>query len=129
MKPVPNLHEAFKDRGIDPDIMPDVSMIPERFQQALLGYYCLMVATEAVNEGEEPDWKDDDQEKYFAWMKVEEDEEKGSGLGLSLGDVDYYCTLTDVGSRLSSLSEDAALHLFNTFKDQYERMMLNPTEK
>ena len=127
MNPVTTFEEGCASRSVDPTKLPGVAELPERFRQSVIDHYKLMVLTEAVNEGKKPNWKNGNKEKWFSWWRVlTGNKNRGSGLGLSLLAVDYFCTYTSVGSRLSSVSEDAARHLATTFPDIYEGALLEP---
>lgn len=86
--------QACKELGIT-NALPDVSMLPERDQKAILAYYKLSVIIQWVNEGWEPNWQDWDERKYYPWFNA-----FPGGLGYSYT---YYTdsnTTENLGSRL-----------------------------
>ena len=50
--------------------LPDVSILPERNQKAILAFYKLSVIIQWVNEGWEPNWQSREERKYFPWFEV-----------------------------------------------------------
>lgn len=122
---------AAQRRNIDP-LLPDLSIIPERFRKPLLAAYKLFVVFEAVNipdEGGEPwqpNWNDSDEYKYNPWFEIDATEEKPSGLGFSDTDCDYWDADTFVGSRLCTFSSERSMFIAETFNELYKDLFLIP---
>jgi len=123
-KKITTIEECFQLKGLDINIMPDVSMLPERFQKAQKALFKLHVAAEVVNDGWEADYTDNDQCKYFPWFEVEATSEKPSGVGLSYLGYDVWYTATAVGVRLCFEDAETAKFFGTTFKDLYEDLFL-----
>jgi hypothetical protein len=94
--------EACKARGYDPaTVLPDVSKFPEKHQKAMIAYSKLIIITEAINEGKEPDWNDSDEYKWYPWMDMEVDDNNPSGFRFYAAFYDFY--VYGLGRRLSAL--------------------------
>jgi hypothetical protein len=124
MKKVKTVEEAFVARGLDPVVMPDFSMLPEKYRQPLEDHFKLIIVVEAINDGWEPNWNDDDQEKYYPWLQVEASDEVPGGFGFSHAST--YCgySSTDVGSRLVLETHEAAIYVYETFPELYKSYFL-----
>lgn len=118
-KTIKSFEDACKKVGVDPEKLPDVSMIPEELQQPVIASYKLMIIYQAINNGWRPDWNSRDQYKYFPWLSV-----LSSGFGFS--DSCCNCTYagTDVGSRLCTDSSDKAMYIAEQFKAEYQDYFL-----
>lgn len=123
-KKITTIEECFQLKGLDINIMPDVSMLPERFQKAQIALFKLHVAAEVVNDGWEPDYTNCDQTKYQPIFKVNATDEKNSGVGLSARDCDFWNSLSNVGVRLCFKDRDTAKFFGETFKNLYEDLFL-----
>lgn len=124
-KKITTIEECFQLKGLDINIMPDVSMLPERFQKAQIALFKLHVAAEVVNDGWEPDYTNWDQTKYQPVFEVNATDEKKSGVGLSYCDYDGWLTDSVVGIRLCFEDRDTAIFFGETFKNLYEDLFLN----
>jgi len=124
MKKYNTVEECFAAMGLDPNALPDVSMLPERHQNAIKAAYQLMIVCEAHNDGWKPNWNDWNEYKYYPWFRVEADEATPSGSGLSYVGYDYRRTHTCVGSRLCLKTRDLAEHVGNVYNKLYQDYML-----
>jgi len=118
-KTIKSFEDACKKVGVDPEKLPDVSMIPEELQQPVIASYKLMIIYQAINNGWRPDWNNRDQYKYFPWLSV-----LSSGFGFSSSFCDYALTNTSVGSRLCTDSSDKAMYIAEQFKAEYQDYFL-----
>lgn len=62
--------KSFEDAMVvtgRPDV-PDLSNFPEDMREYFAAHYRLSVIAEALNEGWQVDYSDDDQEKYYPWF-------------------------------------------------------------
>jgi hypothetical protein len=111
--------DAFKKCGYDPSKLPDLSMIPDKYRDALITVFILMVIFEAINDGWEPDFSNQNQGKYYPWPWV-----SSSGFGFSHSN--YFCDIADtfVGSRLCTDTSEKALYIFNQFEDLWKAWLL-----
>lgn len=115
--------DACKALGYN-NTLPDFSTAPEKHKKAFSAHYQLVIIAEAINEGWQPDWNDEDQYKYELYPDVVVNEKNASGFGLSYDDYVYWRTSSDVGSRLCFESREKARHCFDTFLQLWEDYML-----
>ncbi len=99
--------------------LPDVSMLPERNQKAILAFYKLSVIIQCVNEGWEPNWRDWDERKYFPWFDV-----LHAGLGFSSTFNTASNTHASIGSRLCYKSAALAKEWSQKLLPLYEDYLL-----
>ncbi len=115
---IKSFKDACKKVGIQP-ILPEVSMLPEKHQKSIIAFYKLTIIIQAMNNGWEPDWNDDNQLKYYAYFFVDANDDMPSGSGLSHPlFVDAY-SHSSVGSRLCFKSIELALEAAKQFNDLY----------
>ena len=115
---VKSFEDACQLLGIEPNV-PEVSMLPDNHQKALVAHYKLVIIAEAVNEGWTPDWSDSDQYKYFPWFNMS----SSSGAGFSFGGYDYWFSYSLVGSRLCFKNRDLAKYAGQQFESIYKEFM------
>ena len=113
--------DACKKVGVDPQALPDVSMIPEEFRKAIINCYKLYIIFKAINNGWIPDWSKFNQGKYYPWFKVLS---SGSGFAFSFSDYHYDGTITAVGSRLCTDTSEKALYIGKQFGEEYAEFFL-----
>ena len=118
---IETVQDAFKRLGMDPTEVPDLSKIPERFREPLMGAYNLMVGFDAVNDGWRADYSKRDQKKWYAWPWVNS---AGSGFGFSYSGYFFVVTHSCVGSRLCTKSRQHRLHMCEKFSEEYKKFML-----
>ena len=116
--------EAFAAKGMNPEIMPDVSMLPEAYRKQQLALYKLHVVAEVINDGWKPDYTNLRQWKYFPWFRVEASKENPSGFGLSFNVCAYWYSFSGVGVRLCFKSEEIAEYVGKQFIDLYQDLFL-----
>ncbi len=118
---IETVQDAFKRLGMDPTEVPDLSKIPERFREPLMGAYNLMVGFDAVNDGWRADYSKRDQKKWYAWPWV-----NSAGSGFVFSYSYYFCGGTNayVGSRLCTKSREHIVHMFEKFNEEYKKFML-----
>lgn len=116
--------DACKALNLQPAALPDVSMLPEKHQKAIIAHCKLVIVAEALNEGWQPNWNDSKEYKYYPWFDVEADEKRLSGFGLSYDGYDVWYTGTDVGSRLCFKSREVAKYAGEQFKELYAEYFL-----
>ena len=117
-KTIRSFEDACNKEGVDPEKLPDVSMIPEDFQKPVVASYKLMIIYQAINNGWRPDWNNRQQYKYFPWLSV-----LSSGFGFSGSG--YYCTdtIAIVGSRLCFESEEKSDYAATQFIQIYKELL------
>lgn len=120
-KTIKSFEDACKKVGVDPEALPDVSMIPEEFRKAIINCYKLYIIFKAINNGWTPDWNNWDQYKYYPWFKVLS---SGSGFDFSYSGYYYDVTFTTVGSRLCTDTSEKALYIGKQFGEEYAEFFL-----
>lgn len=120
MSQIKTYEDACKQLQIDPAALPDVSMLPAKHQKAITAFAKLVIIAEALNGGWIPDWKNDDEYKYYPWfdMNPDADDDK-AGLGLSYLDYDYSFSNSIVGSRLCFRTDELARYAGQQFIQLY----------
>jgi hypothetical protein len=123
-KKITSWEEACKVNGVDPSKLPDVSMIPVKFQNWLIATYKLGVITEAINTNEDgkiwtPDYNNPDQWKYFPYFEVEATESNPSGVGFSRSGYGDWDASAGVGSRLCFETREQVYHIQEHFKELF----------
>jgi len=117
---VKSFEDACQLLGIEPNI-PEVSMLPENHQKAIVAHYKLVIIAEAVNEGWRPNWDNWDERKYYPWFDLEG---SSSGAGFSYDGCDGWFADSDVGSRLCFKTWELAEYIGKTFIDLYKDYFL-----
>ena len=118
-KTIKSFEDACIKLGIDPEKLPDASMLPEELRKPVIASYKLMIIYQAINDGWKPDWNNSGQYKYFPWYRV-----LSSGFGFSCSLYYYDLTFTGVGSRLCTDSSDKAMYIAEQFKAEYQDYFL-----
>jgi hypothetical protein len=107
-KRIKNFEEACAVKGLDPTHLPDVSMIPEEFRQAVIDGYKLMICINVLNGDWAPNWNDQNEPKYQPWFEVKASKNKPGGSGLVYYNANYWFANTYVSSRLCLRSRELA---------------------
>lgn len=122
--------DACKSEKVDSKALPDVSMIPEEHQKAIVSLYKLIIIIQAVNRelngGKRwyPNWNDSNEWKYFYWPQIDADAKNPSGFGFSYSDCVSAYSSASAGSRLCSKSSEAALYVGNTWPELYKEYFI-----
>ena len=66
-KTINSFEAACKKENLEPEKVPDVSMIPEEFRKAIIAVYKLFIIHKAINNGWIPRMGDASQLKYWAY--------------------------------------------------------------
>lgn len=123
---IKTFEDACKVRALNPTHLPDVSMLPEKHQKAIVAFYKLTIVAEALNADWTPNFSNWDERKYFPWLEVETTEDNTSGVGFSDSHYDFTYTHASVGSRLCFKSSELALYAAKQFEDLYKDYLLLP---
>jgi len=121
MSKIDTLEDAFQALGLDPNVRPDVSMLPEAFQKSVIADFEAEVLTKALNnEGLDKEWFPDydntDQYKYeHVYYK--------SASGWALRAVLDWRTRTFCGSRRVFRTRAIANDAWDRFKEVYTRTL------
>jgi hypothetical protein len=103
----------------------DIPLTPERCKgmtEDESAYYSLKVIAKALNEGWEPDWSNDCQEKWYPWFSVTND--SPAGLSYSYTSNAVSKTTASFGSRLCFKTEVLAEYAGTQFIKLYEKYLL-----
>lgn len=119
-KQIKTFEQACKALKIEA-VLPDVSMIPEKEQKAIIAHYKLTVIARALNEGWTPDYNNYDEYKYYPWFNMDD---SGAPLGFSFDVYGFVYTCTCVGARLVYKSRALAEYAGQTFVDLYRDYMV-----
>lgn len=121
---IKTLDDAYKAKGINPkDCNITIAGLPEKYHTAIIAFSSLLVVTDAINEevcpGWKADWKNYNQDKWFAWFEMD-----NSASGFSF--YDSYCvrSTSRVGSRLCFCSREAARYAGQQFIELYKQLMV-----
>ena len=126
MAQIKTWQEAFKNQKLDPNVMPDVSMLPKEMQKPQIALYKLHVVTKELNGAWAPDYRPgNNQYKYTPWFRVNGNDDKPSGVGLSYGGYGHRAPGTDVGVRLCYKDEQTAQYAGEQFLELWEDLFLN----
>jgi hypothetical protein len=118
MERVTTLREACEETGRDFDKEFSIEHTScESLNET--GFRELGIIFEALNEGEEIDFFNASQKKYYGWI------EYVSGRGLSLGVVYCVNAHTYVGPRLCTVNEKLYRYAFTQFPDSFNKFFLN----
>lgn len=118
---IKSFEDACKRVDVDPEKLPDVSMLPEDLKKPIVAAYRLMVIFLAINNGWKPDWSNWNQYKYFPWYEV-----RSSGFGFSHSLYAYDLTYASVGSRLCTDTKEKALYIAEQFESEYLDLFCYP---
>ena len=102
----------------------DIPLIPKRCEHMTedeLAYYSLKVIAKALNEGWEPDWSNENQEKWYPWFEVTG---APAGLAYSLTYTPVSLTYATIGSHLCFKTEALAKYAGTQFIKLYEKYLL-----
>lgn len=129
-KEITSFEEAAKRSklGVDPEKLPDLSMLPSKVSGGMIALMKLQVVVDAVNNDDpaEPefiaDFNNEDQEKWYPWY-VGGDR---SGSGFRFGAAGYVWANSSAGggARLSLKDEARADHMNEHFQELYKDLWL-----
>lgn len=112
---VKTFEDACEVLGFEPeDVLHDDHSAPlAKYIRAVNAHQKLMIIAQALNEGWEPDWSDENQAKWYPYFKM-------SGFGFSNADYDGWLSGTGVGSRLCFKSSELAEYAGRQFLSIYQ---------
>ncbi len=117
--------EACQLAGIDPNIRPDVSMIPDKgLGEWIIGCYENAIISAAIKGDFKADFTDRSTWKYFPRLWVEKNAQAPSGVALSSYDCVRSYTFSSVGSRLSLESAADCEYSVETFPEIHRKFHL-----
>ena len=112
--------EACQKLGI-PDGIPDVSTFSLKHQASLIANAKLIIISEALNEGWEPDWDNENEYKYSPWFYMDSPGFRFVGAGY-----DWTAANAASGSRLCFRTRKLAEYAGQTFLELFHEMMVLP---
>lgn len=125
MQKVKSFEEACIAGGYNPaTVLPDVSGYPEKHRDAVTSFAMLVIIAEAINEGKEFDWNDDEEYKWYPWFDMEVTKQNPSGFRFGVTNYVYTYSHTTGGSRLCYVSSEAAKYAAIQFEDLYRAIMV-----
>jgi hypothetical protein len=110
--------EACEGLGISMTL-PEVALLPERNQKAIIAFYKLSVIAQWMNQGWVPDWNDHLQWKYYPWFDM-----TSAGLGCSNAHYAASYASAGIGSRLCFRTSELAVSAGNDLLPLYEDVIL-----
>ena len=116
---IKTVEDAFQKCGHNIQKLEDLSMIPEKYRNSLMCAFILMVVFDAINDGWEPDFSNQNEARYYPWPWVLS---SGFGFSLSLYSCDY--TAASVGSRLCTNTSEKAVYILEQFPDLWKAWLL-----
>lgn len=126
-KEIISWEKACEKTGRDPKVLPDVSMIEEGLRKYQIAAYKLPIVFEAVNTDKDgkiyrPKYGDG------SWKYCSYHEPNKSGGGFSGSDYDFRGSISYVGSRLETDSDEKIQHINEHFEDLWIDFKLFPQE-
>jgi hypothetical protein len=119
VKKITSFEAACKKLRLDPKkVLPKVSGMPKRHQEAIIAHSKLVIIAEALNDGWKPDWKNGQWDKWYPWFDF------SSGSGLSYYGYDFRDSHSHVGSRLCFKSREVAEYAGKKFLKLYKAYFL-----
>jgi hypothetical protein len=89
-KVIRSYEDACRFCGLNPNSIPDVSMMPYEYQRCFIAYVKLVITIGAIRQNWRPDWNNRSQRKYYNWFDIVP-AKTGSGFVFSY----TYTNLTD----------------------------------
>jgi len=113
---IQTIEDAYAELGRKPEDFRPYSQPPNQRQEAMNAMADIWTVVEAANEGWQPDWKNDDEYKWYPFFDM-------SGDRLVFYGANYWGQGSDVGSRLCFRTRDLAEHFGKKFIEVYEKFM------
>ena len=114
-KPTLKITDKIKTFEDACDHLQEVAItFPQGIPKAVIAFYKLSIIIKALNQGWEPNWKDNREYKYYPWF-----EQSPSGFGFSAAGYDFWGARTHVGSRLCLKTEKLTLYAGKQFESLY----------
>lgn len=122
MKKIESVKSAFEQEGLNVDEIK-IEGFPERHIEALIALGKLMVVHDQVNPEFDVDYDNYNQMKFEPYFYLPEG--SPSGFGFRLHGVGRFWTLSSVGARLVSESDEAARYIAThpEFKELYNKFL------
>ncbi|WP_276483588.1 hypothetical protein [Paraflavitalea pollutisoli] len=105
---ITSFEQACKKLELSPTNLPKVGNLPARHRKRIIADFKLTIIAEALRNGWVPNYNDTSTVKYSAWFRVEADQKRPSGFGLSYAGCVFWLTSSYVGLRLLFPTSDVA---------------------
>ena len=126
---IKTFEDACKSENISTEL-PNVSVIPELEQEAVINFYKALIICKALNNTVEKDWRPNwnnySEQKYYPWFDLENYDKTVSGSGFSFDGCAYVDSGTFVGSRLCFINSELATYAGKQFTDVYKAFFTFP---
>lgn len=120
--PIKTFAEACKKLKLSPiKVLPKLLGTPKKHHKAMIAYAKLLVITEALNEGWEPNWDDTNEWKYWPWFYMNK-----PGFRFFASFCSYAFTFTSGGSRLCFRTRDLSDYAAKQFLSLWKDMIVLP---
>ena len=110
------------------ETLPNVGGLRPKDRPSVTAYYKLIVIAQALNEGWEPDWTNEDQEKWFPWFYFDREKNKIAGFASAGTNRAPTYTHASIGSRLCFKTEALCAYAARQFEPLYEAWLLYPND-
>lgn len=120
-KKITDLVKTFEDaRKITgrPDV-PDFSSLPEDLRKHFIALYKIVVITEALNEGWQPNWDNHNEYKYYPWFEM-----SPSSFAFNVSVCAYTFADAGSGSRLKFKTRELAKYAAIQFQDIWKDVQI-----
>ena len=119
---VKSVEDAIKELGNDDvEVIHLNRMKSIGLQNHIIGNQELIIIAKALNEGWQPNWKNDNQYKYFPWFDMDNSSSAGR---FSFNVSDGLISHSAVGSRLCFKSRELANYAGKQFEDIYRKVFI-----
>jgi len=115
---VKSFDHACEITGTDPNVLPNVTGLPEITGKALIAFYKLVIIQKATNGNWKADYSKSSQWKYYPWF-----EWVPSRSAFVFTFTSYTNTDPDLGSRFCFETRDTARYIGEQFADLYNDIM------
>lgn len=110
------------------ETLPDVGGLRPKDRPSVTAYYKLIVIAQALNEGWEPDWTNEEQPKWFPWFCFDREKNKTAGFANAHTLYAPSYTHATLGSRLCFKTEALCAYAARQFEPLYEAWILYPND-
>lgn len=110
------------------ETLPDVGGLRPKDRPSVTAYYKLIVIAQALNEGWEPDWTNENEPKYFPWFYFDRKKNKTAGFARAATDYAPASASASIGSRLCFKTEALCEYAARQFEPLYEAWILYPND-
>ena len=117
MDRVKTFGDALEETG-RPDV-PDFSDLPEDLRLYFKNQYKMIVTAEALNEGWEPDWDNNNEPKFRSWFFM-----SPSGFSFGGSSCDFSVASAGCGSRLCFKNRELSDYAAKQFLDIWKKIQL-----